>query len=105
VRKRDPVDRRRHVVKLTTAGQTALERLRTIVRGLEDDFLAPLDDQQRDALHGLLARLASHHDPRCRPRDPSPSSRPAESVSRAELVPRHLRVQPLQPVQDDAGHG
>jgi DNA-binding MarR family transcriptional regulator len=71
VRKRDPLDRRRHVVKLTAAGHTALERLRTIVRALEDDFLAPLDAQQRDALHGLLVRLASHHDPRCRPRDVS----------------------------------
>jgi MarR family transcriptional regulator, lower aerobic nicotinate degradation pathway regulator len=74
VRKRDPVDRRRHVVKLTAAGQTALERLRTIVRELEEDFLAPLDAPQREALHGLLVRLASHHDPRCRPRDAGPSS-------------------------------
>jgi hypothetical protein len=45
--------------------------MRTIVRKLEDEFLAPLDPSQREALHDLLVRLAAHHDPRCTPRDPA----------------------------------
>jgi MarR family transcriptional regulator, lower aerobic nicotinate degradation pathway regulator len=72
VRKRDPDDRRRHVVKMTADGRKALAKLRTIVSRLEDRFLAPLDAEEREALHALLVRLAAYHDPRCTPRDAAP---------------------------------
>jgi DNA-binding MarR family transcriptional regulator len=72
LRTRDPDDRRRHIVKLTADGRKALSQLRAIVRGLEDTFLAPLDANEREALHALLTRLASHHDPRCSPRASTP---------------------------------
>ena len=65
VRKRDPEDRRRHVVKLTAEGRKALAKLRAIVEKLEQEFLAPLTTGERAELHGLLQRLASYHDPRC----------------------------------------
>jgi DNA-binding MarR family transcriptional regulator len=64
-RRRDPVDRRRHIVRLTPEGKRALERLRRVARRVEDEFLARLDDEQRAALHELLLRLASTHEPRC----------------------------------------
>ncbi|MFL5921807.1 MAG: MarR family winged helix-turn-helix transcriptional regulator [Gaiellaceae bacterium] len=64
-RKRDPNDRRRHLVRLTAAGTKTLRRLRGIAGRIEDDFLAPLDDEEREALHGLLLRLAEKHEPRC----------------------------------------
>jgi DNA-binding MarR family transcriptional regulator len=66
-RKRDPNDRRRHVVRLTPAGKKMLRRLRTLAAQTEDDFLRPLDEQEREALHGLLLRLAETHEPRCAP--------------------------------------
>jgi MarR family transcriptional regulator, lower aerobic nicotinate degradation pathway regulator len=74
VRKRDPEDRRRHVVKMTPEGRKMLAKLRAIVARLEDHFLAPLDRDERAALHALLVRLAAYHDPRCTPRDATPTS-------------------------------
>ena len=69
-RKRDPNDRRRHVVRLTPAGKKMLRRLRTLSGQIEDDFLAPLDEGQREALYSLLLRLAETHEPRCAPLKP-----------------------------------
>jgi DNA-binding MarR family transcriptional regulator len=65
VRQRDPQDRRRHVVSITTAGKRELSRVRQIVNNLEEHFLAPLDPHSREALHELLLRLVAEHDPRC----------------------------------------
>ena len=66
-RKRNPEDRRRHLVRLTADGKRMLEKLRALSRRLEDEFLAPLDDEQRAQLHALLLELAELHEPRCAP--------------------------------------
>src|SRR5262245_3953979 len=44
-RRRDPEDRRRHVVSLTPAGKDALGPLRAIAKSVEKEFLAPLDTE------------------------------------------------------------
>ena len=66
-RQRDPEDRRRHVVSITAAGKLRLVQLRELVRALEDEFFAPLDEAKRRTLHGLLVELAAHNDPDCCP--------------------------------------
>src|SRR5439155_6628285 len=63
-RRRDPNDRRRHLVSMTAEGKRALARQRAIIKRIENEFLEPLDDASREALHGLLLRLAMHPDPR-----------------------------------------
>jgi DNA-binding MarR family transcriptional regulator len=66
-RKRDPTDRRRHLVSLKPAGKTKLEELRGISRSVEEEFLSGLDAGQRKQLHALLLEVAAHRDPRYRP--------------------------------------
>jgi MarR family transcriptional regulator, lower aerobic nicotinate degradation pathway regulator len=63
-RRRDPADRRRHVVELTPEGRLELGRLRKLSRRLEDEFLAPLDPDDRRTLHELLLTLGRYHCPR-----------------------------------------
>src|SRR5204862_7673219 len=64
-RRRDPNDRRRHIVSLTPDGEKTLRRLRAVAREVEDDFFAPLSDEEHAQLHSLLLRLAEKHEPRC----------------------------------------
>lgn len=65
-RRRDPSDRRRHLVSLTPAGEEALARVRAVSKRVDDEFFKPLDAAERKTLKELLARLASHHDARYR---------------------------------------
>jgi DNA-binding MarR family transcriptional regulator len=65
VRKRDPEDRRRHLVSVTPEGRKQLVRLRATIDRLEDELFAPLDAASRSAFHSMLLRLAGYHDPRC----------------------------------------
>src|SRR5690242_16924031 len=53
-RRRDPADRRRHVVEMTVKGRKTLARLRALSKSLEENFLAPLDARERKVFHTLL---------------------------------------------------
>jgi DNA-binding MarR family transcriptional regulator len=55
-RRRDPVDRRRHVVDLTEAGRVALERAEHAQESLGDELFAALSDEERATLRSLLGR-------------------------------------------------
>jgi len=64
-RRRDPNDRRRHIVRLTNDGKKMLRRVRALAREMEDDFFSPLSEKERASLHGHLLRLAEKHEPGC----------------------------------------
>jgi DNA-binding MarR family transcriptional regulator len=70
-RERDPVDRRRHVVTLTAAGQRHFDSATRAQREAEDALFARLDDDQRQqlssALIALRDTLASGHEDACSP--------------------------------------
>jgi DNA-binding MarR family transcriptional regulator len=55
-RRRDPADRRRHIVELTDAGRDAFQRAEHAREAVEDDVLAALDAEERETLRRLLAK-------------------------------------------------
>jgi MarR family transcriptional regulator, temperature-dependent positive regulator of motility len=57
IRRRDPLDRRRHIVELTTSGRHALERADKARETLEDEVLAPLSAEERRTLQSLVTRV------------------------------------------------
>jgi DNA-binding MarR family transcriptional regulator len=62
-RLRDPQDRRRHVVQLTSAGRSALVRSEQAQAAIEDDVLQALDPDERTALWRLLTRALQGAEP------------------------------------------
>ena len=63
-RRRDPDDRRRHIVSMTTSGRKELARLRAVHETVDADMFATLTAAERKTLEGLLAKVAAAHDPR-----------------------------------------
>jgi DNA-binding MarR family transcriptional regulator len=57
-RQRDSVDRRRHVVTLTAAGERHLVRAALAQQEAEDSLFAGIDDEQREQLRELLLALS-----------------------------------------------
>jgi DNA-binding MarR family transcriptional regulator len=57
VRRRDPADRRRHMVELTEAGKLAVERAEKAREGIEDEVLSDLSVEERKSLRKLLKRV------------------------------------------------
>lgn len=57
VRRRDPNDRRRHIVELTPGGKRALERADKARETLEAEVLRDLSEEERKTLRRLLERV------------------------------------------------
>src|SRR5947208_5080264 len=58
VRRRDPVDRRRHIVEHSPAGEARVESALAAAAAVETELLAGLDDEQRAQLRELLVLAA-----------------------------------------------
>ncbi|MFF5783615.1 MarR family winged helix-turn-helix transcriptional regulator [Streptomyces sp. NPDC012693] len=57
-RRRDPADRRRHIVEITEAGAAALERIDAAVSAAERELFGDLTAAEQTVLRGLLDRVA-----------------------------------------------
>lgn len=60
-RRRDPADRRRHLVEITDSGLEALERAEAAQSSIEDDILGGLLPAERATLRRLLVKALEHH--------------------------------------------
>ncbi|MGW1427850.1 MarR family winged helix-turn-helix transcriptional regulator [Streptomyces sp. NPDC002431] len=56
-RRRDPADRRRHIVEITPAGQGVLERMDEAVREAEREIFGDLTEAEQALLRELLDRV------------------------------------------------
>lgn len=55
-RRRDPTDRRRHLVSMTERGRTALQQAEAAQQTLEDEILGALSETERHELAHLLRK-------------------------------------------------
>ena len=58
-RRRDPADRRRHIVVITEAGQEALRHAERAMESLEEEVFGSLTAEDRTALRDLLSRAVA----------------------------------------------
>src|SRR6187549_1022369 len=56
-RRRDPEDRRRHLVEVSKQGLAVIEKVSEVMDGVEDELLAGLEPTERDRLSGLLTSM------------------------------------------------
>jgi DNA-binding MarR family transcriptional regulator len=56
-RRRDPEDRRRHLVEVSKRGIAVIEKVSEVMDGVEDELLNGLDPAERKQLEGLLTSI------------------------------------------------
>jgi DNA-binding MarR family transcriptional regulator len=64
-RKRDPEDRRRHIVEMSEQGRTALTAMQGTIDTIERELLADLSPADADQLRSLLSKVRSSADTSC----------------------------------------
>ena len=56
-RRRDPEDRRRHLVEVSKRGIAVIEKVSAVMDGVEDELLSGFEPAQREQLEGLLTSM------------------------------------------------
>jgi DNA-binding MarR family transcriptional regulator len=73
-RRRDPADRRRHIVELSPLGEDELALAYARLSHVEDDLLSALSTEERATLYHLLVRAVGAKSPPCDAADEPPAS-------------------------------
>jgi DNA-binding MarR family transcriptional regulator len=73
-RRRDPADRRRHIVELSTVGERELRLAEARLGCVEDQLLAALSPEERATFYDLLVRAVGVTPPPCVDDAPPPCS-------------------------------
>ncbi|MDQ1503462.1 MAG: hypothetical protein QOD57_1189 [Actinomycetota bacterium] len=73
-RRRDPADRRRHIVELSPLGEDELALAYARLTHVEDDLLRALTTEERATLYHLLVRAVGAKSPPCDAADEPPPS-------------------------------
>jgi DNA-binding MarR family transcriptional regulator len=73
-RRRDPADRRRHIVELSPLGEDELALAYARLSHVEDDLLSALTTEERATLYHLLVRAVGAKSPPCNAADEPPPS-------------------------------
>ena len=71
-RRRDPADRRRHIVELSPLGDDELALAYARLSHVEDDLLSALSTEERATLYHLLVRAVGAKSPPCDAADEPP---------------------------------
>ena len=56
-RRRDPEDRRRHLVEVSTSGLAVIEKVSEVMDGVEDDLLDGIEPADRERLEAVLTSI------------------------------------------------
>src|SRR3954465_6817247 len=56
-RRRDPGDRRRHLVEVSKKGLAVIDKVTEVMDGVEDELLAGFEPAEREQLQGLLTSI------------------------------------------------
>jgi DNA-binding MarR family transcriptional regulator len=64
-RRRDPADRRRHIVEISAKGEAELNAANARINMVDDEVLHALSIEERAALYRLLARAVGAEKPPC----------------------------------------
>jgi DNA-binding MarR family transcriptional regulator len=72
-RRREPTDRRRHIVELSIKGAAELRLAYARLSCVEDDLLSALSTEERSTLYGLLVRAVGVAPSACTTTDESPT--------------------------------
>src|SRR3954469_13360634 len=56
-RRRDPEDRRRHLVEVSKKGLAVIDKVSEVMDGVEDELLAGFEPAEREQLEGLLTTI------------------------------------------------
>jgi DNA-binding MarR family transcriptional regulator len=64
-RRRDPADRRRHIVEISARGTRLVADVHRVIAAVEAELFADLDAAEITTLQGLLARVKASDDEAC----------------------------------------